>query len=547
MIRSLFSGVSGLRNQQLKMDVIGNNIANVNTIGFKGSRVNFLEELGQLLLGAGQSVAGGTTNPIQIGRGVRTGSVDRQFLQGILQTTGLQTDLGLQGDGFFIVGDAERQFYTRAGNFHFDSQGRLVNSSGFIVKGWMADASGELSQSATLSDIIMDPSLVSPAIATSNISIVGNLDASALITKEVWTASKTLTEAATGNPAVGATELNDLTQTTTPLIDGDTITITGTNPDGTQVSATFTYGAANDGTTLDNLLTVINSAFSGATATLNNGNIVLSDDNFGDSKLSITLANGDTNTGAIALPSFVNTTEGVTPLVTTSTIVYDSLGTAHTLNIKFTKTENEREWKFQVGFSGGETITQGGTGTLTFKADGSLETVIYDRAESTLIFDPQNGAGPVSIDMDFGNNAKLSGLTLFDGNSNVDIAFQDGQAVGNLSSFFVDEQGRILGTFTNGKNRMIAQVALARFNNPEGLTHLGNNLFATTEGSGTARVGKAGEEFDTAVVSGSLEASNVDLAEEFTEMILAQRAFQANARVLTVSDQFLSEVVQLKR
>lgn len=548
MMRSLFSGVSGLRNQQLNMDVIGNNISNVNTIGFKGSRVNFIEELSQLIRSAGQSVGGGTLNPVQVGQGVRMGSVDRQFLQGIMQNTGVQTDLGLQGQGFFVVGNSERQFYTRAGNFHFDNAGRLVDSNGFMVKGWMADETGQLSQSTTLSDITMASSLVSPAIATSDISFAGNLNAGEALTTEVWTASKSLTLAANGAAAVGTSDLNDLTETTTPLAAGDTITISGSNPDGSAVSATFTYGAGNDGTTLDDFLGVISGAFSGATATLDNGKIIMTDDGFGTSDLSITLANGSANAGTILLPSFVNTTEGTTPVVSTSALAYDSLGTAHTLNVTFTKTENEREWRFAVDTSGNETTVQGGSGTVTFAADGSIESVIYDNAEPTFVFDPGNGAELVSINLDFGEAAdSAGGVTMFENKSSVYVPAQNGQASGKLGSFFIDEQGSIFGKFTNGEDRLIAQLALGQFNNPEGLNHVGNSLFVATQGSGQARIGKAGDDFETAVVSGSLEASNVDLSQEFTEMIIAQRAFQANARILTVSDQFLSEVVQLKR
>ncbi|MFQ5705948.1 MAG: flagellar hook-basal body complex protein [bacterium] len=547
MMRSLFSGVSGLRNQQIKMDVIGNNIANVNTIGFKGSKVNFLEEVGQVLARGGTSVAGGSFNAVQVGLGVKTGSVDRQYSQGILQTTGNVTDLGLQGNGFFVVGDSDRQFFTRAGNFHYDSQGRLMTTTGLFVKGWMADPTGELSKSSTLTEIVVDPSLVSPAKATTKISLAGNLDASAVPVQEVWTAGKVLTVAASGNPAVGTTDLNALTQTTTPLVAGDTITITGTNPDGSAVSGTFTYGASNDGTTVDDFLAVINSAYSGATATLDSGKIVLTDDNFGASDLTIVLANGASNTGVISLPSFVNSAEGFTPKTTASTVIYDSLGTPHTANIEFTKTENEREWRFTVTLSGSETVLEGGSGTLTFKPDGSIETIAYDGAESAFKFDPNNGANPVAINLDFGNASGVNGLTQFDGSSNVIIPTQDGQPHGALSSLSIDESGRIIGSFTNGNNRLIAQIALAKFNNPGGLVHLGNNIFEKTEGSGSPLIGKAGEDISTAVISGSLESSNVDLAEEFSEMIIAQRAFQANARTITVSDQFLNEVVQLKR
>ena len=548
-MRSLFSGVSGLRNQQLQMDIIGNNISNVNTVGFKASKINFFDLFSQTISSARRTATGGLTNPIQIGLGVETGSVDRDFSQGILQNTGLETDLGLQGGGFFVVGGDDKQFYTRAGNFHFDGEGRLVNSNGFFVKGWMADATGNLTQSAAIGNITFDASVISSAKSTANLAIAGNLNAAERPVIEVWTATKSLTTGG-ATPAVGTTDLNALDQTTTPLVAGDTIIIAGTDRAGGTVSVTYTYGtgAGQDGTTVNDLLTVISNAYTGTTATINaTGEIVLTDDTFGNSSTSISLAAGAGNTGVIALPSFVNTTEGFTPIVTASAIVFDSLGDVHTLNLTFTKTPNPREWTFAVTFNGNETITKGSTGVSTFKTDGTLETTIYNNGETKLEFDPGNNAGNVSINLDFENTTGLSGLTQFVGPSTVNLPFQDGQTRGTLNSFVIDETGKIIGGYTNGKNRLIAQLAVGKFANPEGLVNIGNNLFAVSEGSGSPLVGKAGEDVETIIVSGVLEASNVDLADEFTEMIIAQRAFQASARIITVSDQFLQEVVQLKR
>jgi flagellar hook protein FlgE len=547
MMRSLFSAVSGLQNHQLKMDVIGNNIANVNTIGYKASRAYFSEQLAMRLSNAKQSAAGGTTNPEQIGLGVSIGGIDRQFTQGIFQTTGKSTDLALQGDGFFIVGTSDRSYYTRSGNFHFDNQGRLVNSGGYLLKGHMADPSGQLPESTALTDIVMVPDLISPAQATQNVTLSGNLDASATPVKEVWSASKGFTLAATGATAVGTSNLNDLTQTTTPYIDGDTITIAGTDPDGAAVSASFTYGAANDGTTVDDLLAVVNASYTGTIASLDAGKVVLTDDEYGDSATSIILNNDAANTGQISFPIFVNKEEGYSPKVTAATTVFDSLGIAHNLNITYTKTDTPREWIFDISLSGDETVSQGNSGTVTFNSDGTLESILFDRGESSFIFDPNSGADNVTIDIDFGKAGGLTGITNFDGSSTVSIPLQDGKALGTLTSFFIDESGQIVGTFTNGQNRLIAQLGIARFNNPGGLSHLGDNLYEITEGSGSAIVGNAGEDFGTMVVAGALESSTVDLSTEFAEMIIAQRAFQANARVITVSDQFLNEVTQLKR
>ncbi|MCH8019197.1 flagellar hook protein FlgE [candidate division KSB1 bacterium] len=544
MMRALFSGVSGLSNNQLKMDVIGNNIANINTIGFKTSRINFAEELSQVIQSSTASASGGTQNALFVGLGVRANSIERDFSQGILQTTGKQTDLGIEGDGFFVFSDGTTQLYSRAGNMHFDGNGRLVNANGLTIQGWMADLQGELSATAQLGNITFGLSVISPAISTQNLAIAGNLDATATPVREAWTANQTFTVA--GAPAVGADTLNSLTQTTTPLVDGDIININGTNSDGSVVSATFTYGAANDGTTLDDLLASISASFSG-TATLVNGAIVLTDVAFGESQTTISLSADPGNTGVIDLPGFVNTANGFSPKTSSSVEVFDSLGSKHALNVTFTKTENAGEWTFEVDFSGNEVINEGSTGTITFAADGSLSTILYDNGEPLLNFTPGNGANDVVINLDFENTTGFSGLTQFAGQSSVIVPFQDGQAHGTLNSFSIDERGRVVGAFTNGRSRMIAQIALAKINNPEGLIHVGNNVYRTSGTTGIPSVGKAGEDLPASIFSGTLEASNVDLAAEFTDMIIAQRAFQANARVITVSDQFLSEVTQLKR
>ncbi|MCH9006536.1 flagellar hook protein FlgE [candidate division KSB1 bacterium] len=545
MMRALFSGVSGLANNQLKMDVIANNIANINTIGFKTSRISFSEELSQLIGSAQQNTSGGMQNAVMVGLGVRTGSIERDFSQGILQATGKNTDLGIAGDGFFVLNDGLRQLFTRAGNFHFDGNGRLVAANGSTIQGWTADQNGEVPQTAPLGNIVVDSTLLSPAIATRNISIAGNLDATADPVQEQWTASRTFTTTG-GVSALATTELNALEQTTTPLVAGDTIEIAGTNFDGTPVTATFTYGAGNDGTTIQDLMNILDAAFT-STVALNNGKIELTDINFGESQTTITLSEGTSNTGSITLPGFINTATGFEPKTSTSIEVFDSLGAKHTLNVTFTKTPNTREWSFEIKLTGDEVITEGSTGTIAFASDGSLETITYSNGESLLLFDPNNGAAVMSVNLDFENQTGFSSITQFAGVSAVLLPFQDGQSQGHLSSFAIDTSGKILGTFTNGRSRVIAQLAIAKINNPEGLLPVGDNTYMSSASTGLPFIGKAGEDISASILSGTVEASNVDLAAEFVEMIIAQRAFQANSRVITVTDQILSEVTQLKR
>src|SRR5262245_8899084 len=185
MMRALFAGVSGLRNNQTEMDVIGNNIANVNTTAFKSSRVTFAESFNQLLQGATRPPANsGGLNPMQIGNGMNVASIDTKFTQGTIESTGVKTDCAITGDAFFIVKGNGKTLYTRAGNFDFDANGRLVSpSNGFIVQGINADPNGNFSSSSAVGDIDLTLNEKSPARATTSISMAGNLNLNQQITQ----------------------------------------------------------------------------------------------------------------------------------------------------------------------------------------------------------------------------------------------------------------------------------------------------------------------------------------------------------------------------
>ena len=414
-LRSLFAGVSGLRNHQLMMDVIGNNIANVNTIGFKSGRATFSELYAQTLKGAAQPVgSNGGTNPMQVGLGITVNTIDTEFSQGNIETTGSKTDLAIQGGAFFVVKKGGQNLYTRVGTFQLDSTGRLVNpGSGGILQGKVADSAGNVPPGTTLQDIRIGLDTKSPAKATANIKLTGNLDPAAL---------------------VGAT-----TNSSVP--------------------------------------------------------------------------------------------------------VYDSLGNSHTMTITYTKTaQNAWSWSASVPAP----ATTAASGTITFNGDGTLNSI----TGNPVAINPGGGANPISITIDAGTPTAappgvFSGITQTAGTSGVTLREQDGYAAGSLSDINIDANGNVLGTFTNGTVLTLAQVMLAEFNNPGGLMRTGENMYDISGNSGSPAIVTPGE--TSKVVAGSLEQSNVDLANEFTRMITAQRGFQANARVITTSDQFLQEVVDLKR
>ena len=415
MMRSLFAGVSGLRNHQIRMDVIGNNIANVNTVGYKSSRVTFEEAFAQMLQGASRppgaqgNVSGGV-NPVQVGLGMNIGSIDLLFTQGNIESTGVTTDLAIQGDSFFVVSDGTGNNYTRSGNFQLDANGRLVASTnGYIVQGKLA-TNGVLTD--TIQDIALPFGQKSAAQETTMMSLAGNLDAEATI--------------------------GDTRQTT----------------------------------------------------------------------------------------------------ITT----FDAMGARDEVTVTFTKASGTT-WDYAMTVAGG-TVVSGDTGTLTFDNTGRLTTPV---PSTPFVFTPASGAANVSITTDFGTAGSLAGISQFAAPSTAVLKEQDGYTMGDLERFSIDQTGKITGAFTNGVTLTLAQIALADFNNPAGLIRTGDNTYSVSANSGSPVLGFAGEGSQSAITSGALEMSNVDLAQEFTSMITAQRGFQSNARVITTSDEMLQEVVTLKR
>ena len=448
MIRSLRTGISGLKVNQVRMDVVGNNIANVNTVAFKRSRAAFAELLGQQLLGVGRTAGGTGINPSSVGLGVGVASIDQNWGQGALENTSIATDLALSGDGFFVVRQGDQEMLSRAGNFTFNRDGQLVTSGGLNVRGWRFNpTTGELIP-GQLQDVKMDINAQLPAKRTENVYLGGNLPAG----DDVDTVRK----------------------------------VTGT--------------------------------------------------------------------------------------------VFDSRGTPKTVLVEFTRTvkmgdpidpddpaagtEELDVWTFDITDTEGNSLTGGGGGTISFGPDGQIVDI-----NGNAISDPPNAdeykfdfnydidgdgldengdAGAETFTLVFGNENGGS-LTQSAGSDTATVQAQDGWASGTVASYAINPEGILELTFTNGVQQKLFQLAVGKVNNPNGLEQQGENLYMTTSASGDVQLGRAGRDLRTAVVSGALEMSNVDLGTEFTELIVAQRGYQASARVVTTSDELLQETVQLKR
>ncbi|MEX0994257.1 MAG: flagellar hook protein FlgE [Balneolaceae bacterium] len=536
-MKSLNSGISGLRAFQTKMDVIGNNISNVDTVGFKSSRVTFSEMLSQQI-SSGQGSQSSPQSGAQVGLGVRISAIDRNFNQGGLQTTGQQTDVAIEGPGFFMVNEGDQSFLTRAGNFAFNKDGFFVDQSGRKVQGFNADATGEIVAGGATDDIRVDFDNILKPEATQNLYVAGNLNADTSSYQVIQTQAA-LTD---NNGAVADvdTELNDLSQTSAALVAGDDITFDIKLNDGTDQVITHTYAA---GDTVNDLIDTLNNdpALDGeATVSLVDGVLVMRSSVLGDSELGV---NSVTVTDdKLTIPGFQLIQEGNTASQTVSTTIYDELGRPHNLMIKLTQSENNT-WDYEASFLDGEEITAGATGTIEFDESGNLSS----DSSFNITFDPGEGTNAVSFDVNLGNPESGSKLSQFSGSSSANVTSQDGYSEGRLIDFNFDGDGFLNGIFSNGQNMQLAQLAVADVPNYNGLETIGNGLFRSTVASGDISIATADNLSDTSLASGVLEGSNVDLAREFTDMITSQRAYQSNARVITTADELLTEAVNLKR
>jgi len=530
MNEALSSALAGLQGQLRTLDLLGSNIANINTIGYKSSRMTFLEALGQVI------------------------DVEyTPFAQGDLEATGFQTDLAIRGESFFVVDTPDDdRYYTRAGAFYFDQDGKLINSSGYSVQGWMQNINGdeEVQTLANLEDITLDSNLKAEALATQNLWLSGNLSSGLNPVAQVWTAGFPFTIDGT-TPAVGTTELNDLDEIApgSPMADGDIITLNGTDEIGDNITTTFTYGAGNDGTTLDDILAVINDSTNGwgqfAQASLVAGKVVLEDLTPGDSETSINMYAEPSNSGALSIPYFEETAGGFTGRVSTSAVVYDTLGESHNLVFEFVKTENAGEWTWSVTPSGDETIDPDNlTGSIYFNDVGQVTSFIYDNGFSRIEMDPGSGAAETLLQVHVSGSDQFTGISQFNSTSTLSVRDHDGRSTGELTGYEIEEDGSIMGSFSNGVSLKLAQLAVGEFTNPSALSKVSGSNFIETIKSGEVHIGKA-DEFGSVVEQGYLELSNVDIAEQFSQIIEAQRAFQASSRVLSTLNQVIQESTKL--
>ena len=541
MMRSMFSAVSGLKNHQTRMDVIGNNIANVNTTGFKGSRVTFQDMLTQTISGAAapQGNKGGT-NPQQIGLGVGISSIDTIFTDGSVQSTNKNSDLCISGNGFFVMSDGAKEYYTRNGAFEFDKEGNYVlPGSGLHVKGWMADANGNVSTSGQLQNIVVPSGQTMPSVTTNKTEANGNLSATE---KVPTTETKTGLQSSPGTdqPKKGITTAADGTVTEI-LNDGTyaggywTTSITlGTGVTAPKAGDIVYDNAGNEIGTVTKV--------SGNTFAYLTNNLLKAEPgeaHFKDTDGTFKTyggVNGTPTQKAVYTYDAKITTPGASKTI--SFAAYDSQGIKHTITGVLTK-QDTNTWEFKP-----ETLADTGavvTGTpikVTFdengKCTGGTGSIMLTPT------DPPLGSASLNVDIDF------TGLTQYAGTSSVNMT-ANGNAAGTLETVNLDSSGMIVGTFSNGLKRNLAQVALATFNNPSGLEKEGSSLFTQSNNSGEVQINPAGVGGAGKLTPAAIEMSNVNLSDQFSDMIITQRGFQSNSKMITVSDEMIETLVNMKR
>lgn len=586
MLRSLISGLSGIRSHQTALDVIGNNIANINTTSYKSSRASFSDAL-SLTLKSGTPPTGtrGGLNPYQIGRGSTVDSIDTLFTQGSLETTGNPTDLSIAGDGFFVMRHGDENLYTRDGSFAVDATGTLVDpNSGFAVQGRMADASGNIMSATPVTNIVLPIGSLFPARATSAASLTGNLDASAETGKIPFIGD---TANATFSGNLGATGTVTVPPAVPPALTGTSfekhIIINDYLGNANDVTVTFSK-------TIDSSAGILDEWSWTATTpapltdpptipppdpiAIGTGLITFKADGSYDKSVgnTITCAGwGTDGAGPITVDldfaKMTQTNGPFSPMLSypvedqtyqTSMMVYDSLGGTHNAIVNFEKDPlSSNTWRWSIGVSGNDevyintptgpsysqkiefnpdgTVKTGATANLVIEGPGGLTD------GTTTLTKLENGSDAVRVALD------LSSLAQFAGAFTPVPSACDGYGAGSLDNITFDDTGTLIGTFTNGNSQKLAQVVLADFHNPAGLVKSGGNMYSMSMNSGAAVIGTAGTGIKASIISNSLEGSNVDLANEFTKMIIAQRGFEANSRVVTTSDAILGELINLKR
>jgi flagellar hook protein FlgE len=555
---AMFSGVSGLAAQSQAMAMIADNITNVNTVGYKDTTARFSTLVTSAASLTSYAPGGVQSSPLAL--------IDRQ---GLLQASASPTDLAISGDGFFVTNELPNPtttqgtyMFTRAGQFTADQNGDLRNTAGLYLQGWPVDSAGAIpSNRSALTNLktINVLGLSGTASVTANVAVQANLQASQTVT----TTGPQMVSPALGGGITSTALLVGAGVTTA----GDTFTITVNG-----VAKLFTATAAATTTaqsysSLSELAEELNKidGLSASIAGSSDARLTIT----GDPGSTLDVTDG-TGTGGADLfaGAFVDVTKTYDPLVSAKNMasntltpdfersvqIFDSKGGARQLTVGFLKQAFANKWNVEVYIepSTDTTATDGllMSGTLAFNADGTMDLVNTSstlKAATAIPWAPALGLNAQSVTMNWGTQDKADGISQFDGPSQLKGTSVDGALFGELSTIQVDSLGFVTALFENGVTQKIFKLPLAMFRNPNALGARSGNAFIQTDESGIFNLQEAGVGGSGSVSPSTLEASTVDIAREFTNMILAQRAFSASSRIITTADDMLDELIRLKR
>jgi flagellar hook protein FlgE len=507
--------LSGLNADSQELSVIANNLANLNTVGYKDAVTNFQDLFYQ------QIGTNGAGDPVQVGVGTQIAAISGNFTQGSIEATGVPTDIAIQGNGFLVTRNNGLQQFTRAGDLTVATNGDVQTDDGGLVQGFEA-VNGVINPNQTLGTISIPAGLISPPNATTNVAVTMNLDSGTPIA-----------------PSPSSQQTGSGIAPATVLATGSVLAFN----DGTN---TFTYTTiAND--TLSNVISQIN-ANPNFTASLSGNSIVINAVS-GKAVTFTTNTLADAATGA-QHETFAASGNSTTGTFSTTVAINDALGASHVLTFTFTKTA-ANAWNYQIaipaadlGQSGNPVVLK--TGTMSFNGAGQLTNPAANVTGISI-----NGFADGASNQTFNwqlfdpNGAGL--LTQVAGTSAASSTLQNGFPSGTLSSYTIDNTGTIQGAFTNGQTVPIAQIALATFSNLQGLLRNGSNEYLPSLSSGAANIGLAGSGGRGIITGGSLEESNADIATEFSQLILAERGYEANAKTVTTFDQVTQDAINLKQ
>ena len=535
---SFSTSLSGLDGEEQALSVISNDLANLNTTAFKSGTPIFSDLFYQLL---GTDGAG---DPIQLGVGSKMGSIAAPLTQGSVTTTGIPTDVAIQGNGLFVLQQDGTQFYTRAGDFSLNDAGDLVASNGANVMGYSA-VNGVIDTTQALTPIVISSGQSYPPNATSNMQLDINLDAA---DSSLTAATGTLTVPAATLPTAGQTvtlggvtytfvaAVADLTAPNDVLIGADVPTTLGNLEsaiNAVPADSGVTYAA---GTTANPQLTA--TAATATTLTLqasqsgSAGNSIVTSTNWTGAAFGSTNLTGGADAGTYS----------------DSMTVYDSLGNSHILTFNFTKS-SAGNWTYQITIPAADVGATGNpqtvaTGTLQFDSSGNLISPASN-IQGITVAGLSDGAKDLSTTWQLYSAPGVPLITQTSETSATSGKVQDGFSAGTLQSYSIDSSGTINGVLSNGQTIPLDQIALATFPNYDGLTNFGSNEYQASLASGAASVGVPGSGGRGTLDGGSLEQSNVDIATAFTMLIQAERGYEANAKAITTVDDILQASIAL--